>query len=58
MKSTTTQYDSSLYQSNFRAEDGQQQTTRWNSFCEGVLIPLGSIFAIFLVMLGVMLIVD
>jgi hypothetical protein len=57
MKSTT-QYDSSLYQSNFRAEDGQQQPTRWNAFCEGVLIPLGSIFAVFLVMLGVMLIVD
>jgi hypothetical protein len=58
MKSSTTQYDSSLYQSNVRAEDGRQQTTRWNSLCEGVIIPLGSIFAVFLVMLGVMLIVD
>ena len=58
MKSTTIQYDSSLYQSNFRAEDGRQQPTRWNSFCEGVLFPLGSIFAVFLMMLGVMLIVD
>jgi hypothetical protein len=58
MKSSTIQFDSSLYQSNVRAEHGQQQPTRWNSLCEGVLIPLGSIFAVFLVMLGVMLIVD
>jgi hypothetical protein len=58
MKTTTTQFDNSIYQSNIRAEDGRQQTTRWSSFCDGVLIPLGSIFAVFLVMLGVMLIVD
>jgi hypothetical protein len=58
MKSTTTQYDNSIYQSNIRAEDGRQQPTRWSSFCEGVLFPLGSIFVVFLAMLGVMLIVD
>jgi hypothetical protein len=57
MKSTTVQYDNSIYQSNIRAEDGRQQT-RWSSFCEGVLFPLGSLFAVFLTMLGVMLIVD
>jgi hypothetical protein len=57
MKSKS-QLDSSIYQSNVRAEDGGQPLTRWNSLCEGVLLPLGSLFAAFLVMLGVMLIVD
>lgn len=55
---TTTQFDNSIYQSTVRAEDGRQQLTRWSSFCEGVLLPLGSLFAVFLVMLGIMLIVD
>jgi hypothetical protein len=41
-----------------RAEDGQVPRSRWTTLCEGVLIPLGSIFAIFLFMLGVMLITD
>jgi hypothetical protein len=54
----TTQSDNSNYQSTIRAEDGQQQLTRWNSLCEGVLLPIGSLFAVFLVMLGIMLIVD
>jgi hypothetical protein len=54
----TTQYDNSIYQSNARAEDGRQQPTRWSVFCEDVIIPLGSLFAVFLVMLGIMLIVD
>jgi hypothetical protein len=40
-----------------RAEDVSTRT-RWTALCEGVLLPLGSIFAIFLCMLGVMLIVD
>ncbi|WP_157466728.1 hypothetical protein [Edaphobacter aggregans] len=43
-------------QSNARAEDGFQQRSSWNSFCEGILIPLGSLFAVFLVMVGLMLI--
>jgi hypothetical protein len=47
--------DASIYQSNFRAEDGMQQRSRWNALCEGVLIPLGSLFTIFLAMLGMML---
>jgi hypothetical protein len=58
MKSTTTYFDNSIYQSNIRAEDGRQQPTRWSSFCEGVLFPLGSLFAAFLAMLGIMLLVD
>ena len=44
------------FQSNCRAEDGQLDGNRWSSLCEGVLIPLGSLFAVFLLMLGVMLI--
>jgi hypothetical protein len=42
-------------QPNARAEDGFQQRGSWNSFCEGILIPLGSLFAVFLVMVGLML---
>jgi hypothetical protein len=57
MKSAV-QHDESNYQSTIRAEDGGQQRTRWNSLCEGVLIPLGSLFAVFLVIVGIMLIVD
>jgi len=48
--------DVSTYQSTARAEDGDQQPNRWTSLCEGVLIPLGSLFAIFLAILAVMLI--
>jgi len=44
------------FQSNSRAEDGQLDCSRWSGLCEGVLIPLGSLFAVFLLMLGVMLI--
>jgi hypothetical protein len=44
------------FQSNSRAEDGQTQGNQWSTLCEGVLIPLGSLFAVFLFMLGVMLI--
>jgi len=44
------------YQSNVRAEDGQLPRSQWHTLCEGVLIPLGSLFAVFLFMLGVMLI--
>jgi len=44
------------FQSNCRAEDGQTDRSHWIGLCEGVLIPLGSLFAVFLLMLGVMLI--
>jgi len=46
----------SVYQSNIRAEDGYQRRERWNSFFDEVLIPIGSLFAVFLVMLGLILI--
>lgn len=47
-----------IYQSNMRAEDGLPKNSAWNSFCEGVLIPLGSLFAVFLAMLSLMLLID
>jgi hypothetical protein len=50
-----TNNDSSIYRSNFRAEDGMQQPSNRGSLTEGVLIPLGSLGAIVLAMLGMML---
>ena len=50
--------DASVYQSTARAEDGMRPLSRWNAFCEGVLIPIGSLFAVFLTMLGLMLLTD
>ena len=50
--------DASVYQSTARAEDGMPPRGRWDAFCEGVLIPIGSLFAVFLTMLGLMLIAD
>jgi hypothetical protein len=47
--------DVSIYQSNVRAEDGMQPRSHWNALCEGVLIPIGSLFTAFLAMLGMML---
>ena len=45
-------------QSNSRAEDGLPEPSRWGTLCEGVLIPLGSIFAVFIAMLCVMHLAD
>jgi len=42
-------------QRNIRAEDGFQERTPWNSFCEGVLIPLGALFAVYIAMTSLML---
>jgi hypothetical protein len=53
---TSVENMNSVNQSNVRAEDGFQGRASWNSFCEGILIPLGSLGAVFLVMLAVMLI--
>jgi hypothetical protein len=47
--------DAIIDQPNARAEDGMSKPSHWNTLCEGVLIPLGSIFAVFLAMLGMML---
>lgn len=55
MQYTEVKNDASIYQSNVRAEDGMQPRSRWNALCEGVLIPLGSLFTVFLAMLGIML---
>lgn len=46
----------SMYQSNIRAEDRVQQNDRWKTFYEEVLVPIGFIFALFLVVLLIMLI--
>lgn len=43
-------------QSNARAEDGFTEPTRWNAFCEGILIPLSALFAVCLAITGSMLI--
>jgi hypothetical protein len=42
-------------QRNARAEDGFQRRSSWDSLCEGILIPIGTLFAVFLAMIGVML---
>jgi hypothetical protein len=43
-------------QNNARAEDGFTEPTRWNAFCEGILIPLSAIVAVCLAITGTMLI--
>ena len=43
-----------VYQSNFRAEDGVP-TGRSNALYENVVIPLVSLFAVFLFMVGAMI---
>jgi hypothetical protein len=48
-------YDNADLPSNIRAEDGLQQPIRWNALYEGVILPLGSLFAVFLLVMGVML---
>jgi len=55
MEYTESNNNASIYQSNARAEDGMQPRSRWSALCEGVLIPLGSLFTVFLAMLGIML---
>jgi hypothetical protein len=47
--------DATTYQSNVRAEDGMQPRSRWNALYEGVFIPLGSLFAVVLAILCMML---
>jgi hypothetical protein len=53
---TTQENTIPINQTNARAEDGFQRSPSWNAFCEGILIPLASLGAVFLIMLGVMLI--
>jgi hypothetical protein len=56
MNSTRLDNKASVYQSNIRAEDGYQRREAWNSFFDDVLIPIGSLFAVFLGMLALMFI--
>jgi hypothetical protein len=42
-------------QRNARAEDGFQRRSPWDSLCEGILIPIGTLFAVFLAITGVIL---
>jgi hypothetical protein len=46
-----------MYESNFRAEDGAP-IGRSNALYEGVVVPLASLFAVFLFMLGAMIITN
>jgi hypothetical protein len=54
MEHTQTTNEVILNQSNARAEDGLP-IDRWSALYEGVVIPIASLFAIFLFMVGVML---
>jgi hypothetical protein len=55
MEYTQQNNQTSIYESNFRAEDGLP-TGRSNALYEGVVIPLASLFAVFLFMVGAMVI--
>jgi hypothetical protein len=57
MEYTEQNNQASMYQSNFRAEDGAP-TSRSNALYEGVVVPLASLFAVFLFMLGAMVIAN
>jgi hypothetical protein len=57
MEYTQQNDQASMYQSNFRAEDGPAGG-RSNALYEGVVIPLASLFAVFLFMLGAMIITN
>jgi hypothetical protein len=57
MEHTQQNDQASMYQSNFRAEDGPTGS-RWSSLYEGVVVPLASLFAVFLFMLGAMVIAN
>ncbi len=55
MQLTKFKHDNANLLANIRPEDGLQPPIRWNSFYEGVVLPLGSLFAVLLLVLGVML---
>jgi hypothetical protein len=48
-------HQASMYQSNFRAEDGVP-TGRSNALYEGVVVPLASLFAVVAFVVGAMVI--
>jgi hypothetical protein len=43
----------SIDHTNFRAEDGLQPNSNLDTFYENVIIPLGSVFAILMAILGI-----
>ncbi len=49
MRNNTLNAPTLVSQSNFRAEDGDRHTTPWNDLCDEVLIPIGSLLAVFVV---------
>jgi hypothetical protein len=55
MEYTQNNDEVSMYQSNFRAEDGPANGDKINLY-EGVVIPLATLGAVFLFMLGAMVI--
>jgi hypothetical protein len=55
MEYTQQNDQASMYQSNFRAEDGAP-TGRSNALYEGVVVPLASLFAVVLFVVGAMVI--
>jgi hypothetical protein len=55
MELTKFKYGNEDLLSNIRAEDGLQHPIRRSAFYEGVILPLGSLFAILMLVLGVML---
>ena len=52
---TTTDFTIERIETNARAEDGLKGNP-WNALCEGILIPLGTLFAVFLGIAGIMII--
>ena len=55
MEYTQQNNEVSIYESNFRAEDGLP-TGRSNALYEGVVVPLASLFAVVLFVVGAMII--
>jgi hypothetical protein len=53
MEITQQNDQASIYQSNFRAEDGLTNT-RSNALYEGIVVPVAAVFAVFLFLLGAM----
>lgn len=52
---TTTNFNLERFETNARAEDGLNSNP-WNALCEGILIPLGTLFAVFLGIASVMIV--
>ena len=53
MEITEQNDQTSMYQSNFRAEDGLTKN-RSNALYEGVIVPFAAVFTVFLILLGAM----